>query len=230
VAKQATALQNLAAGRFVLGLGVGSHAEEYARAGVDFHRRGRLMDEGIAAMRRAWSTEETTGTRYRQDPSSTRVPLWIGGSSAAARRRAAAVGDGWVPLFLSADDYGHALDELRRETREAGRLPDEVEPAVVVFAHVGAPGEAHSQGARWLSDFYGVPPGAFDRHLVAGPPEACAEALSRYAEAGARHIVVMIAGDGALQHFGLLRSAFLDRAVAMPARLVDAQAPLSVAL
>ena len=43
VAKQATALQLLSGGRFVLGLGVGSHEEEYERAGVDFHRRGRLM-------------------------------------------------------------------------------------------------------------------------------------------------------------------------------------------
>src|ERR1700722_7348693 len=45
VAKQATALQLLSGGRFTLGLGVGSHRGEYERAGVDFHRRGRLMDE-----------------------------------------------------------------------------------------------------------------------------------------------------------------------------------------
>ena len=55
VAKQATALQLLSGGRFVLGLGVGSHEEEYERAGVDFHRRGRLMDEGVARLRDAWA-------------------------------------------------------------------------------------------------------------------------------------------------------------------------------
>src|ERR1700691_3150861 len=48
VAKQATALQLLSGGRFVLGLGVGSHADEYARAGIDFHQRGPVMDSGIA--------------------------------------------------------------------------------------------------------------------------------------------------------------------------------------
>jgi alkanesulfonate monooxygenase SsuD/methylene tetrahydromethanopterin reductase-like flavin-dependent oxidoreductase (luciferase family) len=53
VAKQATALQLLSGGRFILGLGVGSHEREYERAGVDFHHRGRLMDQGISALREA---------------------------------------------------------------------------------------------------------------------------------------------------------------------------------
>ena len=101
VAKQATALQLLSGGRFVLGLGVGIHEGEYERAGVDFHRRGRLMDEGVADLRAAWGGPGGPGSEYVQEPASPPVPLWFGGSSAAARRRAAAVGDGWVPLFLS---------------------------------------------------------------------------------------------------------------------------------
>jgi alkanesulfonate monooxygenase SsuD/methylene tetrahydromethanopterin reductase-like flavin-dependent oxidoreductase (luciferase family) len=216
VAKQATALQHLSSGRFVLGVGVGSHEAEYVKAGVDFHRRGRLMDEGIAVIRDAWAVEQPAAG-YRQEPASTRVPLWIGGSSVAARRRAAAVGDGWAPLFLTADDYGTALGTLRRETEEAGRDPDAVEPAMVVFARVGADEEAPVRGAQWLSDLYGVPAKAFDRYLVAGSPEACAAALGRYVEAGARHIIVMVAGSGAVHHFSQLRAAFSAPAEAVPA-------------
>ena len=147
VAKQATALQQLSGGRFVLGVGVGSHPAEYARAGVDFHRRGRLMDEGIDAMQRAWASGYEPDASYPQVPTSSRVPLWIGGSSPAARRRAAAVGDGWVPLFLTPDDYAPALLALRQETEAAGRDPDAVEPAVVVFARVGPDDEAPTHGA-----------------------------------------------------------------------------------
>jgi alkanesulfonate monooxygenase SsuD/methylene tetrahydromethanopterin reductase-like flavin-dependent oxidoreductase (luciferase family) len=216
VAKQATALQHLSGGRFVLGIGVGSHATEYEQAAVDFHQRGRLMDEGIVALRRAWDSGHDAAATYPQTPASARVPLWIGGSSVAARRRAAAVGDGWVPLFLTADDYGRALAALRRETQEAGRDPDVVEPAVVVFARVGSDDEAPLHGAHWLSHMYGLPPKAFERHLVAGEPETCAAALQRYADAGARHIVVMIAAPGAVRHFGLLRSAFVAHAEAVP--------------
>ena len=47
---------------------------------------------------------------------------------------------------------------------------------------------------------------------MAGPPEACAAALARYADAGARHIAVMVAGAPALEHFALLRAAFVDGA------------------
>ena len=206
VAKQATALQLLSGGRFILGLGVGSHPGEYERAGIDFHRRGKLMDAGIADMREAWVDGDH---RYIQDPQAERVPLWIGGSSVAARRRAAAVGDGWVPLFVTVDDYAEALQALRQETISAGREIDEVEAAVVVFVRVGVEGEAHQEGAAWLSNLYGVPAKAFDRHLVSGPSEACAAELARFVQAGAQHVVVMVAGNDAVQQFGYLRSAFV---------------------
>ncbi len=212
VAKQATALQHLSDGRFVLGLGVGSHEAEYVRAGVNFHTRGRLMDEGIASLRDSWADD--TSTTYGMAPHASRVPLWIGGASSAARRRAAAVGDGWVPLFLTADDYGPALGALRRETEEAGRQADAVDTAVVVFVRVGPEGDAYQDGLAWLSDLYGLPTRAFERHLVAGPSEDCAAALGRFVEAGAGHIVVMVAGTDAISQFGLLRSAFVAHAEA----------------
>jgi alkanesulfonate monooxygenase SsuD/methylene tetrahydromethanopterin reductase-like flavin-dependent oxidoreductase (luciferase family) len=210
VAKQATALQLLSAGRFVLGLGVGIHESEYERAGIDYHRRGQLMDQGVAGLRRAWAGREAGATDYVQEPASARVPLWFGGSSDAARKRAAAVGDGWVPLFLAPDDYEPALAALRRETAEAGRDPEAVQAGVVVFACVGDDDQAPARGAEWLSDLYRLPPKAFQRHLVAGSPETCAAALDRYAEAGARHILVMVAGSPAVEHFGQLRAAFVD--------------------
>jgi hypothetical protein len=95
-----------------------------------------------------------------------------------------------------------------------------VTPAVVVFVHVGADGEATERGAAWLSAMYGLPPRAFERHLVAGPPEMCAAGLARFAEAGARHIVVMVAGTGVVSHFAPLQEAFSTRAAAVPALAV----------
>ena len=211
VAKQATALQHLSDGRFVLGMGVGIHEHEYVRAGVDYRRRGQLMDEGVAGLRRAWAGPDEGGADYVQEPASAPVPLWFGGASPAARRRAAAVGDGWVPLFLAPDEYGTALAALRRETAEAGRDPEAVQAGVVVFACVGDDDQAPVRGAQWLSELYRLPPKAFHRHLVAGSPESCATALGRYADAGARHILVMVAGSPAVEHFGQLREAFVVR-------------------
>jgi alkanesulfonate monooxygenase SsuD/methylene tetrahydromethanopterin reductase-like flavin-dependent oxidoreductase (luciferase family) len=168
------------------------------------------MDEGVAGLRRAWAGPDEGGADYVQEPTSAPIPLWFGGASPAARRRAAALGDGWVPLFLAPDEYGTALAALRRETAEAGRDPEAVQAGVVVFACVGDDDQAPVRGAQWLSELYRLPPKAFHRHLVAGSPETCATALGRYADAGARHILVMVAGSPAVEHFGQLREAFVN--------------------
>ena len=205
VAKQASALQILAGGRFVLGLGVGSHEGEYVQAGVDYHARGALMDAGIEELRRCWATGWEADQHYQQAPVAPPIPIWFGGSSTAARRRAAAVGDGWVPLFVTAEDYGPALDRLRQETEAAGRPADAVEPAVVVFVRIGANPEAHQEGGQWLASTYGLPARAFDRHLVAGPADECARRLAAFAQAGARHLLVMVAAPNPVEHFGAVR-------------------------
>jgi alkanesulfonate monooxygenase SsuD/methylene tetrahydromethanopterin reductase-like flavin-dependent oxidoreductase (luciferase family) len=134
--------------------------------------------------------------------------VWFGGSSLAARRRAAAVGDGWVPLFVTPDDYETALAGLRDEAAGAGRDPGQVEPGVVVFVCVGDDADVGPRGMAWLSDLYRVPPKAFTRHLVSGTAAECAAGLWRYVEAGAHHVIVMVAGAPSLEHFRALRVAF----------------------
>ncbi|HLN17424.1 MAG TPA: LLM class flavin-dependent oxidoreductase [Acidimicrobiales bacterium] len=203
VAKQAAALQLLSGGRFVLGVGVGSHQGEYEAAGVDYRRRGRLLDEGLAEVRRAWASAADPGAPYRQAPAADPVPVWIGGASDAAIARAARTGDGWVPVFLEPDEYRLGLRRLREAEAAAGRPPGAVTAAVVVMARVGGP-EAAEDGARWLSSLYGAPPKAFERHLVAGPADRCAERLAEYHSAGAEHVVVMTASDVVEETWGEL--------------------------
>jgi alkanesulfonate monooxygenase SsuD/methylene tetrahydromethanopterin reductase-like flavin-dependent oxidoreductase (luciferase family) len=204
VAKQAATLQHLADGRFILGLGVGSHEGEYATAGIDFSTRGRRMDDSLAALSRAW--EDDPDDRYRLDPSP-RVPLWFGGSGPAALRRTGAMGDGWVPLFITPEDYRVGLDRLADAALAAGRTPADIARAVVVFARVGAAGRAFADGCEWLSSLYGIPPRAFAKHLVSGPAEDCAGTIDAYRQAGAQHVVVMMAADDPLEHFEALRIA-----------------------
>src|SRR5450631_1199249 len=70
VAKQAATLQTLTRGRVILGVGVGSHEGEYEQAGIDYHRRGRLLDAGITELRRSWATGHGI-TRGRTDSGAT---------------------------------------------------------------------------------------------------------------------------------------------------------------
>lgn len=107
-AKAVASLDVLSAGRLIVGVGSGYMQDEFAALGADLANRGRIMEEAIAAMRAAWSGEAVTFEgeffrapgnralpvpRRRQGP-----PLWIGGNSLAAMRRAATLADGWSPF------------------------------------------------------------------------------------------------------------------------------------
>ncbi|MGH9088485.1 MAG: LLM class flavin-dependent oxidoreductase [Acidimicrobiales bacterium] len=227
VAKQATSLQLLSGGRFVLGVGTGSHAGEYeaAGAGEDYATRGRTLDGGIAALRQAWRTPGDPSRPYRQEPASPPVPVWIGGSSAAARRRAAAAGDGWVPLFVSPGAFEADIGRLRDDAAAAGRDPTAVTPAVVMMAVVGDGPGAHDRGAEWLASLYGIPPKAFDRHLVAGSAACCAEEIARFGAAGAEHVVVMVADDDAVGHFARIVDAMESERTSHRARRDPLEVP-----
>ncbi|MEV5508247.1 LLM class flavin-dependent oxidoreductase [Streptomyces orinoci] len=101
VARMAANLQQLSGGRFVLGVGVGWARREYDALGVPFGARGRLTDEYLGVLR------EALPTGYE------RIPVWIGGSSAAALRRAAEFGDAWHPLRLTLGAMSGVLAEHR---------------------------------------------------------------------------------------------------------------------
>jgi len=95
VARMAANLNDLSGGRLVLGVGVGWAREEFAALGVPFHRRGELTDSALTAIQAAWADESD----YRGG----RVPIWVGGNSDAAIRRAVRFGDAWHPLRFTMD-------------------------------------------------------------------------------------------------------------------------------
>jgi probable F420-dependent oxidoreductase len=108
-AKAAASLQILSGGRFILGAGAGYQQAEFDALGVDFHKRGKLFDEAIDTIHMAWNGGvvvkegmgfNATGNEPRPVPSP-KPPIWIGGGSPAAVKRAALRGDGWSPFFAA---------------------------------------------------------------------------------------------------------------------------------
>jgi probable F420-dependent oxidoreductase len=108
-AKAAASLQVLSSGRFILGAGAGYQKVEFEALGVDFHKRGKLFDEAIDTIHMAWNGGvmvkegmgfNATGNEPRPVPSP-KPPIWIGGGSPAAVKRAATRGDGWSPFFAA---------------------------------------------------------------------------------------------------------------------------------
>lgn len=136
-AKAVATLDHLAGGgRVLLGIGVGWLAEEFAALGVPFDDRGPRTDEYIAAMRALWSQECASYTgRFvsfdqvfcRPRPPGLRIPIIVGGDTAAAARRAGRLGDGYFPARPAPPEL---LDEMRRAAEAAGRDPGAIEITV----------------------------------------------------------------------------------------------------
>ncbi len=126
VAKQVATASVLSDGRVSLAAGVGWMREEYELMGQDFTTRGRRLDEMIPALRELWRGGWVSWSgKYYQVPEmmiephpEAPVPIWCGGESEAALRRAAALCDGWVGYAYTWDEaipYVQRLHELRRE-------------------------------------------------------------------------------------------------------------------
>ncbi|MBO4257273.1 LLM class F420-dependent oxidoreductase [Streptomyces griseorubiginosus] len=181
-AKQYATLDHLGGGRLILGVGAGHVPEEFAALGVDFEHRGAVLDESIDALRAALGPEEFPehhgklhdfeGLGQKPRPAQEHVPIWVGGSSPAAVRRAALKGDGWLPQGDPRDRLPEQIARLRRLREEAGVAGVLTIGAITEPLYVGAP--AWDVGRRTLT----------------GPPDALAESLRAYRAMGVHQIQV----------------------------------------
>ncbi|OPG05390.1 LLM class F420-dependent oxidoreductase [Streptomyces sp. GKU 895] len=187
-AKQYATVDHLSGGRLILGVGAGHVAEEFEVLGLDFRQRGALLDECVDALRVALGPEEFPehhgkfydfqGLGQRPRPAQARVPLWVGGSSPAAVRRAALKGDGWLPQGDPRDRLPAQIAELTRIREEAGVEAPLTVGAIVEPLYIGRPG--------W----------DVGRRTLTGSPEALAESLRAYRAMGVHQIQVRFRSRG----------------------------------
>lgn len=206
VAKTVATLDVLAGGRLVFGVGVGGEfPKEFEAAGVPHRERGRRVDEGIEVCRLLWTkapasfegrfvrfTDVTLEPRpvQRGGP-----PVWIGGRSDHALRRAARAGDGWISYVVTPERYRQGLEKIQTFAAEAGRPVEPgrgFEPAHLAFAVLDDDRErARAIAVRYLSRQYNQP---FDdlvtKYCVFGSPARCVETLAGFVEAGVRTFVI----------------------------------------
>ena len=156
VARATATLAILSGGRFVLGVGVGWMKEEFDIYGVDFRRRGRSTDEMIEVLQKLWTGrmvehhgEHFDFPRVQLSPAPGEPPpLYIGGASEVALRRAARVGDGYIGAGTDPDEVPGLLQRLGELREEYGRahLPFEAmlgltaEPSLDLFERMSRVG------------------------------------------------------------------------------------------
>ncbi len=143
-AKILASLDVFSGGRVIVGAGAGWLEEEFVALGVPpFKERGRVSEEYINVFRTLWGTEissfEGTFTNFSsvvlspKPVQGARIPIWVGGESPGAMRRAARVGDGWYPTINNPSrDLGKltnlqkAVTEFRNMVKDAGRDPNDL--------------------------------------------------------------------------------------------------------
>jgi probable F420-dependent oxidoreductase len=146
-ARSVVTLDRLSGGRVTLGAGIGWLRDEFDAAGIPFSERGSRMDEIVPLLRRLWSEEDPItheGRHFRLGPVHFRpkaiqrpsIPIELGGTSPAALKRAALMGDGWMELgSTDLDQLADRIAWLTRAREEAGLD----ERPFVVTAAIGAP-------------------------------------------------------------------------------------------
>lgn len=137
-AKQFATLDHLSGGRIICGIGAGHVQAEFEHLGVDFHTRGAALDEGIPLLAQALEHEFVDGFGARPRPAQRpRPPIWVAGSSPAAVKRAARLGDGWLPQGPSSAEQVALLRE-ERERHGRAELPMVI-GHITPFLYVGIP-------------------------------------------------------------------------------------------
>lgn len=200
-------LDVLSGGRLIVGIGAGFPGRFgrplHAWSGVPWERRFTRLDETVALWRRLWTSPEGGGSFHGTllhvddlPPGLTPhrpggPPVWPGGATDSALRRAGRHYDGWLPYPPTTGEYATGLAAVRAAAD--GR---DVTPALFVSVAVT---DTVEQGTARLAEYaettYGLPLAqlAGIQALTAGPQEVVAEALAGYVGAGVRHLVVRIA-------------------------------------
>jgi probable F420-dependent oxidoreductase len=182
-AKMLSTLDVLSGGRVTTGLGVGWMEGEFKALGVPFEERGALSDEYIAAIKVLWTQDKPVfhGKYVRfediafepkpvQKP---HIPLWIGGNSKPAIRRAAALGDCWHPTRPLLEDLKAGLTYLKDVCSQQGRDPNSMMVAV-----------------RLPLKFFDGPEDAVKRRPLLGNTQKIINDIGEYRDAGAQYIIL----------------------------------------
>lgn len=211
VAKQVADLDARSGGRVSLGVGVGGEfRHEFDAVGVPVEERGPRTDEAIGILRGLWSGEPVTTHGRFFDLDEVRLqpvtppetsspgmqpggpPIVVSGRKAPAMRRAARMGDGWMPYLLSADAYARTVETITQEAAAVDRDLEGFEWMLYLYCSIRADGDrAREDVATFLGGAYGDKPAEMlERIAPAGTPDEVAARLQGYVDAGVRHIVI----------------------------------------
>jgi probable F420-dependent oxidoreductase len=201
VAKTFATLDHLSGGRrrVIMAVGLGGDTRDCTVSGIPENERGARMREGVEVMRKLWSGPDVTheGRFYRFanvtiEPRPVGGPLdvWIGGQSDLALKRVARYGDGWMPSFITADEFAAGMVKLGGYACEHGRTIEPGEAGVLLLTHVSRDAEGAREVARKFLARSPIPQEALDQRSAIGTVDEVVARLQRYVAAGCTKFIL----------------------------------------
>ena len=210
LAHAAATIDNISAGRTLLGVGAGRSnnqmfVNEHDAVGVPIQERASRMEESINVLRALWTGESvsTEGEFYPLNdvtleprPVQESIPIWI--SSNWVRRglnRVAELGDAWITNVPSVELFQQCWERIEDRAGKVGKDPEKIGRCLYISVNLNEEAEALSEGDKFMQAYYSVPYEIISKQLlcVFGPPEKCIEAIQSYKEAGADYFIVRFA-------------------------------------
>jgi len=190
VAKQLATIDSLSDGRLMLAIGAGWNEKEFAHLASNFHSRGKRLDASIRLIRALWRGETSFKSRvlglefsdavFEPRPIQNHLPIWIGGTSNPAMKRAATLGDAWHPNLQPLDTFAKLVADFR-ETAPEARTKE-------ICVRIGINPKAEQSE-------YKSPQGE-KRIMLAGNMAQNKQILSRLEEVGVSYLVAVASSDG----------------------------------
>jgi len=201
LAKQLSSMDQISQGRLVLGMASGWYKHEFNAVGIDFHKRGKIMDQNLEILNRLWTEDEVTGSypphemkravMFPHPYQKPRPQILIGGYVDSVLKRAALRGDGWLTYFYTAQSFAEDWAKVRRFAEEGGKDPDTLTSANQVPIIVGERSKAEAEMMEWLNtewDFASWSKSSRDSAII-GTVDECVEQLQTHVATGIDRII-----------------------------------------
>ncbi|HEY8515597.1 MAG TPA: LLM class flavin-dependent oxidoreductase [Candidatus Binatia bacterium] len=201
VAKTYATLDHLSGGRrrIIMAVGIGADPRDCTVSGIPENERGARMREGVEVLRRLWSEEKVThhGRFYRFEnvtleprPVGGPLDVWIGGSSDLALKRVARYGDGWLPSFVTAQEFASGMRKLATYAAEHGRAIEPGEAGVLLLTHVSRDVDAARAAVERFLAGRKVPQQALAERSAVGTIEDVIARVEAYVAVGCTKFVL----------------------------------------
>jgi len=201
LAKQLASMDQISGGRLVLGMASGWYKREFDAVGIDFHKRGKIMDDNLEIMQRLWAEDMVTGeygpynlrnaVMFPKPVQRPRPSILIGGYADKVLQRAATRSDGWLTYFYTPEGFKEDWAKITRFAEEGGVDSASLNATNQLPIMVGPRSEIEAPMNEWLNaewDFASWSKSTPDSAIM-GSPDECVEQLQKHIDAGIDRII-----------------------------------------